>query len=97
MSKQLHEKYRLGDADFYHIRNRNEARVLRMMEKVLTEPPGMPPSAADLHDIYALALNSLPARYAQQGSIVLRDPVRDEDVLEAVRKAIATVVHNPKQ
>lgn len=97
MSDHLHEKYLLGDADFYHIRNRNEARVLRMMEKVFEDPPGLRPNDEDLHDIYALALNSLPARYAQKGSIVLRDPVRDADVLEAVRKAVAIVVQNPKQ
>lgn len=95
MSDKQH-KYRIGTADFSAIRNRNETRVLRMMEKVMSEPPGYQPDELSLHDIYALALNSLPPRYAQSGTIVLRDPVKDEEILTAVRNAFAVVVQNPK-
>ncbi len=89
-------KYQLEGMDFSSIRNRNEVRVLAMMRKVMAEPPGYQPDALSLQDIYALALNALPPRYAQRGTIVLRDPVRDEDVLEAVRNAFAVVAQNPK-
>ena len=90
------EKYLLNDIDFLNIRNRNETRVLKIMKKVMETPPYYEPNSKDLHDVYALALNSLPARYAQQGTIVLRDPVRDEDIEKSVRKAFAIVVENPK-
>lgn len=90
------EKYLLNDVDFFDIRNRNEARVIKIIKKVMETPPYYQPSEKDLYDIYALALNSLPARYAQQGTIVLRDPVRDREIEEAVRKAFAIVVENPK-
>ena len=90
------EKYLLNDVDFFDIRNRNESRVLKIMQHVMDTPPYYRPSAKDLHDIYALSLNSLPARYAQQGTIILRDPVRDKDIETAVRKAFAIVVENPK-
>lgn len=91
------EKYLLNDVNFFDIRNRNEARVIKIMKKVMDTPPYYKPSEKDLFDIYALSLNSLPARYAQQGTIVLRDPVRDNEIEEAVRKAFAIVVENPKK
>lgn len=47
--------------------------------------------------MYALALNRLPARYCQKGTIVVGDPVRDEDVAEAVLDAFDTVVRRPKE
>lgn len=90
------DKYQIGTTDFTEIRNRNESRVLRMMHKVMSEPPGYQPDELSLQDIYALALNSLPPRYSQTGTIVLRDPVKDEEVLAAVRNAFAKVVQNPK-
>ena len=91
------ELYKLAGIDFFSIRNRIEQRVLKAMEQVLNEPPCYAPDAVDLQDIYALALNSLPARYTQKGSIVLRDPVKDKDVMDAVREAFATVIQHPKQ
>lgn len=90
------KKYILDDIDFYEIRNRNENRVLKIIKKVMETPPYYQPSKKDLFDIYALSLNALPARYAQQGTIVLRDPVRDAEIESAVRKAFAIVVENPK-
>jgi hypothetical protein len=50
-----------------------------------------------LQDIFALALNQLQARYAQSGTIVLRDPVRKEVLQAAVKEAFATVANNPKE
>lgn len=91
------EKYLLNDVSFLDIRNRNETRVIKIMKQVMETPPYYKPSEKDLFDIYALSLNSLPARYAQQGTIVLRDPVRDKEIEDSVRKAFAIVVENPKQ
>ena len=51
---------------------------------------------AHYQDIYALALNQLPARYAQPGTIVVGDPVRDEDAVQAVMDAYDTVAARPK-
>lgn len=91
------EKYRIGDVDLTEIRNRNETRVIKAMEQVLTEPPVYTPDPKDIQDIYALALNHLPPRYAQTGTIVLRDPVRDEQIVEAVRNAFVRVMERPKE
>ena len=51
----------------------------------------------DYQDIYALALNRLPARYCQKGTIVVGEPVREADVEEAVRDAFDTVIRRPKE
>ncbi|MEZ0575223.1 late competence development ComFB family protein [Halodesulfovibrio aestuarii] len=91
------KKYFLNEISLFNIRNRNEVRVIKIMKQVMDTPPYYKPSEKDLLDIYALSLNSLPPRYAQQGTIVLRDPVRDNEIEDAVRKAFAIVVENPKK
>ena len=87
----------LSDIDFSRVRNRNEKRVLNALEQVLADKPGLKLSdAKDVQDIYALALNRLPARYAQPGTIVVGDPVRDEDAMQAVMEAYEIVINRPK-
>ena len=45
--------------DFHSIRNRNEERVLAMLEPAFEEFPGLAPRREDIEDVYALALNML--------------------------------------
>ncbi|GAB6177747.1 late competence development ComFB family protein [Desulfobaculum senezii] len=78
-----------------HIRNKNEQRVVEAMIRILPEFDGYKPNKLDLEDIYALSLNTLPARYIQRGSIVLREPVREEVIEEVVRDAVLTVQNRP--
>lgn len=78
------------------VRNRNEVRVVKAMERFFQERDIPELSGKDRCDIYAFALNALPARYAQKGTIVLRDPVRDSTVEKAVRAAYERVTFNPK-
>ncbi|NJB68796.1 hypothetical protein GGQ74_002469 [Desulfobaculum xiamenense] len=79
----------------YHVRNRNEKRVAECMERLLAEVPDFAPTTIDIEDIYALSLNNLPPRYVQRGSIVLREPVRPDQVEQTVREAIETVRTRP--
>jgi hypothetical protein len=65
------------------------------MIRILPEFDGYKPNKLDLEDIYALSLNTLPARYIQRGSIVLREPVREEVIEEVVRDAVLTVQNRP--
>ena len=90
-------RYTLGNIDLFALRNRNETRVIEKMREALAElgNPELPEKI--LRDAYALALNLLPARYAQSGSIVLRDPIRETHLREAVAKAISQVLAYPKQ
>lgn len=87
--------YIFDGVDLGRIRNRNEVRVIAHMRELLGQYPDFSPDVIAVQDIYALALNHLPARYAQEFSIVLKDPVTDADVREAVQKAIDTVLGNP--
>jgi len=93
--KDLADRYLIGDTSLLFIRNRNERRVIEMIPHVLADYPGFIPNTIDLQDIYALALNSLPPRYVQQGSIVLREPVRLDEIDDAVRVAVETVRKRP--
>lgn len=90
------EKYQLGDVDFSSIRNRNELKVLKGLARFLDTLSENKPTDAELKHIYALALNSLPARYAQKGTIVLGDAVQEKDVDSAILKAHERVLNQPK-
>ncbi len=91
-----HEMYTVGGVDLTRVRNRNETRVAECLRDVLGElgNPTLPAKA--VQDAFAYALNQIPARYTQFGTIVLRDPVRREDIRKAVEEALRRVLDNPK-
>ncbi len=87
----------LKEVEFTSIHNSNEKRVLDQLPQVLSESPFSKyhPNKIDLEDIYALALNKLPPRYAQQDNLVLDDVVTDAMIVDAIRMAIHRVSSNP--
>lgn len=91
----LFEMYVVGNANLFFIRNKNEKRVIDAMRKILPEYAQFEFNDIDVQDIYALCLNSLPPRYVQQGTIVLREPVRPDEINDAVREAVNTVRSRP--
>ncbi len=90
----------LSFVDFSAVKNRNEKKVIKAMEKFYEKYKGTARiellSTKDYQDVYALVLNALPARYTQNSTIVLGDPVREEDIVEAVFDAFDTVLNHPK-
>ncbi|MDL2216803.1 late competence development ComFB family protein [Desulfovibrio sp. OttesenSCG-928-M14] len=90
------EKYIVAGVDLYHLRNRNEKRVIRCLAETITRLQIKNLSAEAVSDACALALNQLPARYTQRGTIVLRDPVTKRSVEKAVAEALEHVLHHPK-
>jgi alcohol dehydrogenase class IV len=91
------DKYVVLGVDLYHVRNRNEQRIAKSMAEIIAAK-GLENefSSEDLKDIYAYALNQLEARYAQQGTIVLGDPIRKEKIDRIVTEAVTLVMNNPK-
>ncbi|MFP4650011.1 MAG: late competence development ComFB family protein [Desulfobacterales bacterium] len=89
------DKYKYGAVDLSGIRNRNELRIINMMGEVLQSYPDVSQDVINIQDIYALALNLLPARYTQRFSIVLKEPVTDEQISDALHKAVQKVRDNP--
>lgn len=81
--------------DLSRISNKNEKRVIQAMEKILATISDWDPEALDIQDIYALALNSLPPRYVQEGTIVFNERVKNEEVEKVVREAIEKVRTSP--
>ena len=90
-----HKKYEVAGVPLDNIRNRNELRVIRLLPRILAEHLDFKPSYLDIQDIYALALNNLPPRYKQSGSIVIRDPVSDAEIIQELRAAISKVELSP--
>jgi hypothetical protein len=89
-------KYKLGNVDFFNVRNRNEGRVVRVIQELLHAKGDPTISGKDLHDIYALALNALPPRYTQRGTIVVDDPVNKAAIRTAVENAYEIVRESPR-
>lgn len=85
------KKYEINGVPLDQIRNRNELRVIKLLPQVLAEHLDYHPDYLDIQDIYALTLNNLPPRYVQQGSIVMREPVKDEEIIRELRDAIRKV------
>lgn len=79
------------------IRNKNEVRVARLLEKMLAAEGDSVSDPLDIQDIYALALNILPSRYRQVGTIVLSEPVKDTHIESAIRRAMRTVQERPSR
>lgn len=77
------------------VRNKNEKRVARLMVDVLAEAGVYQPNDLDIQDIYALTLNKLPARYVQSAGLALKEPVADDQIKDAIRRAIERVRQNP--
>ena len=90
-------RYIIAGVDVSDIRNRNEVRIVEKMREVLDHMgnPSLEPQA--LRDAYALALNLLPARYKQSGTIVLREPIRESHLREAATRALKQVLDKPKE
>ncbi|SBW05066.1 conserved hypothetical protein [uncultured delta proteobacterium] len=90
-------QYTIAGVDVADVRNRNEIRIVEKMQYALDKlgNPEMTPQA--VRDAYALALNLLPARYKQSGTIVLREPIRESHLEEATVRALKQVLNSPKK
>lgn len=86
---------KLRFVDLSRIYNKNEKRVVLVLEKYLSENDDWEPEGLDIQDIYALALNSLPPRYVQDGTIVFNEPVKRTDIEKAVKDAVEKVRTSP--
>lgn len=90
------QKYVIAGVDVYHVRNRNEQRVAKCLNAYLESAGLTDFSSETIKDIYAYTLNNLTPRYTQQGTIVLRDPVRTPDIEAAIVEALEYVLKHPK-
>ena len=89
--------YIVNGVDVSDIRNRNEARVAEKLREMLEQMGNPPLSPQVIRDAFALALNFLPARYKQGGTIVLREPIRESHLREATARALEQVQMQPKR
>lgn len=80
--------------------NKTESHVIKVLAMRLTEPSSAALyrslTSKDIQDIYALALNQLPARYVQKHTIMFKDGISLDEVNGAVDYAISILLNNPK-
>ncbi|MBC15601.1 Late competence development protein ComFB [Pseudodesulfovibrio profundus] len=89
-------EYRINGVDVSKIKNRNEKRLIQTIPEILESEYGdylFEP--LDIEDIYALALNILPARYVQKGTIILSEQLSKDDLKNSIREATDRVLDNP--
>lgn len=90
------DKYVIAGVDLGAVRNRNEIRMTDAMRQVLEEYGNPELDMETIQDAYAYAMNQLPARYVQSGTIVLGDPVRPQDIRSVAENAILRVIHDSR-
>ena len=88
--------YIIAGVDVTDVRNRNESRIVEKMREALEQKGAPELSPQSVRDAYALALNLLPARYKQSGTIILREPIRESHLDDAVSRALKQVMQKPK-
>ncbi|MCC8194727.1 MAG: late competence development ComFB family protein [Deltaproteobacteria bacterium] len=93
----IETQYSIAGVDVSDVRNRNEARIAEKMRDALEKMGNPAVSPQAVRDAYALALNLLPARYKQSGTIILREPIRESHLEEATVRALKQVLNNPKK
>ena len=85
----------IEEVDLSNIRNRNEERVAEFIAEILEEFEGSEFQDLDVQDIYALTLNKLPSRYVQRMTIILKEPVSDDEIKDAIRESAKAVLSHP--
>lgn len=89
------EKYLYDQISLFEIRNKIETYVVKAMQKLIPEYGNNHFDRLDIEDIYALTLNSLPAKYVQPNSLALDSNINSQEVESAVIHAIEKVKSNP--
>lgn len=90
-------KYTINGVSLFSINNKNELRVVRAIQALIADRPDLELESNNIQDIYALSLNAIPPRYTQAGTIVLREPIRQDEITKIVSDACDFVLLNPKQ
>ncbi len=77
-------KYEVGEFNLSRVRNRNEIRVIEALKKALAHTSEFCGCQICIEDIYAAAMNQIPAHYVQNGAIVLRPRGASGEEIEVV-------------
>ena len=90
------QNYNIKDFSLNHVRNRHEVIVLDIMRDRLSGETDFCGCKLCLEDVYAVALNALPAHYVQKASIILKkEPPSGADIARTVEDAIDRVKVRP--
>ena len=90
------DKYSINGFSMANVRNRLEGKVIAAMRTRLPRAQEFCGCRLCVEDVYAIALNSLPAHYVQSGSLVLQQtPPGPQDIERAVVDALDMVKVRP--
>lgn len=92
MDKQL---YDINGISLINVRNSYEAKVIKILKKLLPLYEKCDGCSICIQDIYALSLNMIKAKYVQVGTIILKKNDDQPIIEKAVRHAIEKVIANP--
>jgi hypothetical protein len=90
------DTYSINGFSLASVRNRVESKVIAAMRARLPREQGFCGCRLCVEDLYAIALNSLPAHYVQSGSLVLQNtPPGPGNIERAVADALDEVKSRP--
>ncbi len=87
--------YEIFGISLENIRNKNETKVIEIMNKLIPEFPEFDYCSICIQDVYALSLNLLSPKYTQAGTVVLKKELSHEDFRDVVESAIEKVAKHP--
>lgn len=94
------KNYQVNGIQLEDIRNKNEKKVIQMMNELIPEYGEFDNCSMCIQDIYALSLNQVAPKYIQDGTIMLKrkSSLKEEEleIRKVVRSSIETVIKYPK-
>lgn len=92
--------YQVNGIQLEDIRNKNEKKVVQLMNDLIPEYSEFDNCSMCIQDIYALSLNQVAPKYIQDGTIMLKKKSslqeEEQEIRKIVRSAIETVIKYPK-
>ena len=90
------KNFMVNNISLDHVRNRHETIVLDFMREKLPGESDFCGCKLCLEDVFAVAMNTLPAHYVQSSSIILKqEPPSNADIARTVEDAIDRVKVRP--
>jgi len=91
------EDYHIAGHSLENVRNINEVQVVNAMKEKREEFPGFCGCPICLEDVYAAALNTLPAKYKQHSYVMNpSDTLPADQIADAVKAAFQRVIEHPR-
>ena len=89
------DKYEAFGVNLSKVRNAWEVKVIKCMKEVIPDFPEFDYCTICIQDVFALSMNQLTPKYAQQGTVLLKKEYSNDDFKDIVEMAVQKVIDKP--